>query len=282
MSEPTATGRGTTLALAVIVIILILLAASWWLSSSQDTSEEVLTIPEPVVPAVPAPAPRPVPVPEPEPEPESEPEPAPESEPEPEPEPELPSLNESDAYLSEQLEPLLNSEQLQLIVNDELARKVVRAVMGAAEHRLVNQYRPVLSPLPNLEVEQVKAAPEAEFRLKASNYQRYDAHLALLDSVKPATLANLYQQLEPLLEEAYAEQGLEGGFRQVVLQAIEVFLDTPEVEGPLRLTRPAVMYKYLDPRLERLPDPQKLLLRMGPERAGKVKQYLRDLKQALE
>ncbi|HEY7884043.1 MAG TPA: DUF3014 domain-containing protein, partial [Cellvibrionaceae bacterium] len=221
--------------------------------------------------------PEPVPTPEPEPVVEATPEP----EPEPEPELTLPNLNESDAFISEQLQPLAEPRQLGLIVSEELVRKLVRAVMGAAENRLVNQYRPVMSPLPNLEVEQISSGPEAEYRLKTSNYQRYDDHIALMQAIPPATLAKRYRDLQPLFEEAYAEQGLEGDFDEVLLKAIDQLLATPEVEGPLRLTRPAVMYKFADPRLERLTDPQKLLLRIGPEHRARVKAYLTDLKAEL-
>lgn len=284
MSEATAPNKGAAIAI-VVVVIVVLAGVAWWFSSQQQEPAPV-AIPEPITPAPVEPAPTPEPEPEPEPDPQPEPAPQPDVEPEPEPEPEpeveLPSLNDSDDFLSEQLEPLLEPQEMGLVVTEELARKLVRAVMGVSENRLVNQYRPVMSPLPNLEVEQTKAGPEPEFRLTEANYKRYDKHLALLDTIEPARLANLYNTVEPLLEEAYAEQGLEGSFREVVLNSIDVFLATPEVKGPLLLNRPAVMYKYQDPRLERLPEPQKLLLRMGPEHRAKVKGYLRELKAELE
>ena len=42
------------------------------------------------------------------------------------------------------------------------------------------------------------------------------------------------------------------------------------------------MYTFADPKLEALPDPQKLMLRMGPENRKRVKAYLEELKVELE
>ncbi|MDO3381934.1 DUF3014 domain-containing protein [Gilvimarinus algae] len=273
--------------IVVLVLIALLAGFIYWYNTRQTEPEPVTAAPTAPVPAVPAPAPKPEPAPEPEPEPQPAPEPEvvepPAPEPIPEPKVELPPLNESDDFVAEQLQSdIQKPELLNLVVPEEVVRKTVRAVIGVSENRLVNQYRPVLSPLPTMGITQTAGGPEPEYRLTEENYQRYNKHIALMQSVEPATLAATYRSLEPMFEEAYAEQGLEGSFRDALLQAVDNLLATPDVEGPFTLKRPAVMYKYADPELEALPEPQKLMLRIGPDNREKVEAYLREFKRALE
>jgi hypothetical protein len=58
-------------------------------------------------------------------------------------------------------------------------------------------------------------------------------------------------------------------------------LATPEVEEPIALVQPNVLYQYKDPALERLSSGQKILLRMGPEHAEIVKTKLREIRAEL-
>lgn len=193
----------------------------------------------------------------------------------------LPQLNESDEFINEQLAPLADSTLLSLIVPDELVRKLVRAIIGVSDNKLVNQYRPIVSPLPPLGIEQTGSLQAPQYRLTEKNYERYNSYVAWLDTISPTTLATLYHTLEPLFEQAYAEQGLGGSFKPVILKAIDNLLQTPAIDGPLRLVRPAVMYRFADPQLELLSDPQKLLIRMGPTHSTKIRTFLTALKEQL-
>ncbi|BFM21264.1 DUF3014 domain-containing protein [Gilvimarinus japonicus] len=282
MSESKASNNTVVLVIAVIVIVLLGGFIYWYKTSAPEPE---LAPPPPVAtPAPVAPMPQPKPAPEPEPEPEVEPEPAPpaaEVEP-PEPKVELPPLDSSDEFVGEQLKPEIDAPLLGLIVPEEVVRKTVRAVIGVSDNRLVNQYRPVMSPLPTMKVVETTSGPDAEYRLTDDNFKRYERHLKLMESIEPATLAGMYQEMAPIFNEAYAEQGLEGDFKEVALNAINNMLATPEVNKPLTLQRPAVMYTFADPKLEALPDPQKLMLRIGPENRKRVKAYLEELKVELE
>jgi hypothetical protein len=287
MSESKAPNNAAVLLIAVIVIALLGGLLYWYNTSApnepQITPTPTVTAPEPVAPK-PQPAPKPAPQPAPAPEPQPA---APEPEPKPEPEPvkaevTLPPLDSSDEFIGEQLKPNIKPSLLGLIVPDELARKTVRAVIGVSDNRLVNQYRPVRSPLPTLKVEQINAGLDAKYRLTDDNFKRYERHLKLMESIEPATLASLYQDMAPIFNEAYAEQGLDGNFKEVALNAIDNLLATPEVNRPLTLERPGVMYTFADPALEALPDPQKLMLRIGPKNRKRVEAYLQELKAELE
>ena len=58
-------------------------------------------------------------------------------------------------------------------------------------------------------------------------------------------------------------------------------LAAPEVQGPVKLTRPKVFYQFADPELEALPAGQKILIRIGAGNATKVKAKLREIRSEL-
>ncbi|WP_049723856.1 DUF3014 domain-containing protein [Gilvimarinus polysaccharolyticus] len=275
--------NNTAMAVIAVIVIVLLGGFIYWYKTSAPEPAPVPTPPVAVPTAViPKPAPAPEPAPAPVIEPAVEP-PAPvvsDIEP-PAPKVELPPLDSSDEFVAEQLKPKVDATLLGLIVPDEVVRKTARAIIGISDNRLVNQYRPVLSPLPTMKVEETSSGPDAEYRLTDDNFKRYQRHLTLMESIEPATLADMYQELAPIFNEAYAEQGLDGDFKEVLLNAINNMLATPEVNKPITLKRPAVMYTFADPKLEALPDPQKLMLRMGPENQKRVKAYLEAFKAEL-
>ena len=51
-------------------------------------------------------------------------------------------------------------------------------------------------------------------------------------------------------------------------------LATPDVSGPIRLIKPEAFYLFADEDLESLSAGQKVLLRMGPENAARIKAKL--------
>jgi len=55
------------------------------------------------------------------------------------------------------------------------------------------------------------------------------------------------------------------------MEAIDDLLATPELDAPVKLLRPRVLYEFADPDLETRSAGQKILLRMGPENAARVK-----------
>ena len=64
----------------------------------------------------------------------------------------------------------------------------------------------------------------------------------------------------------------------VTIEVIDHLLETPEVNDPIELVRPHVLYEYSDPNLEALSSGQKLLLRMGSDNAARIKGTLRELR----
>ena len=62
---------------------------------------------------------------------------------------------------------------------------------------------------------------------------------------------------------------------------IELMLATPDVSGPIRLIKPEAFYLFADEDLESLSAGQKVLLRMGPENAARIKAKLAEIRAAL-
>ena len=70
-------------------------------------------------------------------------------------------------------------------------------------------------------------------------------------------------------------------FNDRLVEVIDNLLETPDVEQPVNLVRPKVMYQFDEPELEELSAGQKLLVRMGPENAAVLKAKLREIRREL-
>ncbi len=126
------------------------------------------------------------------------------------------------------------------------------------------------------------------------NYQRYDEMVAMFARIDPAQAAQLLHRMQPLLQSSYANLGFPNAtFQTRLIEVIDLLLATPdvtppvavvltEVKGPIPSTRPWVRWRYADPKLEALPAGQKVLLRMGPVNAQKVKTQLRAVRAELQ
>jgi hypothetical protein len=132
--------------------------------------------------------------------------------------------------------------------------------------------------------------PLGRFSIDAANAGRYDSAVALATVVDAKRLAQAYRALYPQFQQSYQQLGYpQGYFNDRLVEVIDLMLATPEpaappavrltdVKGPLASNRPWVRYEFVDPRLEALPAGSKMLLRMGPANARKIKAQLRALR----
>lgn len=137
----------------------------------------------------------------------------------------------------------------------------------------------------------VDVAPDGQ-AIAAANAQRYEPFVRLAAGVDAASVAALYRRMYPLLQQAYRELGFgERYFNDRVVEVIDLLLATPEpaaprvqlteVKGPIASERPWVRYEFVDPRLESLAAGQKMLVRMGPANARKLKRKLAEFRAQL-
>ncbi|ACE83760.1 DUF3014 domain-containing protein [Cellvibrio japonicus] len=267
----------STTLVAVVIALIVIGAIYFFISDSKDPVTQPVTT-SPVTPTPQAPVEQPAVTPQPEVVYEA-PQPIEEVEP-------LPLLNESDTPVLDALRGLRGDSLLALIVPQEVIRKFVLAVNGVAEGKVVNEYRPLVSPpppfIPETFTVTVEGSAVEQQRIALANYARYETYVNNLALLDMDTVAAIYRRFYPLLEEAFKELGLKkSNFHSVLIAAIDNVLAAPDVQGEVLLIQPKVFYQYADPVLEKMPQTHKLMVRMGPENARSVKASLRQLRARL-
>lgn len=189
----------------------------------------------------------------------------------------LPGLDESDSYFLLALIDVFGSEMGRQLVSDALVDKFVASVDNLTRSHVAEKIRPVSRLAGRFDVE--VAAGNDQFYLSQHNYERYDLLVDLVDRADLSTVAAMYRRFYPLFQESYVRLGYPNGyFNDRVVEVIDLLIETPAPEEPVRLIRPHVLYEYADPELEALASGQKLLLRMGDDHAARIKSVLSDFR----
>jgi len=211
-------------------------------------------------------------------------------EPQPAPAPQpLPDLDQSDASVLAALKGLNINGLVEMIIPQEILRKFVRAVDVLEEGKVVTEYRPVASPQGTFAVDAFKVKVSGgelgeqqdveQFRISPKNYLRYTLFVEVISALDSDASVALYKRYYPLLNRAHQELGSgKGNFHSVLIRAIDKVLSAPDANGDMILIHPKVYYEFADPALEKLPEAHKLMLRMGPDNAEKVKASLRNIR----
>lgn len=162
-----------------------------------------------------------------------------------------------------------------MFVPDDLVRRLVVTVDNLPRQKVAIQISPAKPPGGPF----VTAGPEDQLVLGAANFERYGAWVELVDTLDADAAVALYRRLYPQFQAAYESLGNpEGYFNDRVIEVIDHLLATPEPPETIALVRPNVMYEFADPQLEAQSAGRKLLLRMGPGNAARVKMKLRDIR----
>ena len=193
---------------------------------------------------------------------------------------ELPPLDESDSYFALALIDLFGAELEPLLSDSALIDKTVASVDNLTRGRVSEKIRPV-GRIPG-SFDATSAGTNGPWYISEDNYARYDFLVNMLTNAGTDDLVATYRRFYPLIQEAYVRLGYpDAYFNDRAVAVIDDLLATPEPEQPIRLVRPHVLYEYADPELEALSAGQKLLLRMGPEHASRVKAALADIRQRI-
>ena len=251
---------GTPLAPIAIVgalIVLMIAAGAWWMSRRPQPSPAAANQSARVVSSTEAPIDTPG-----------------------EPPVQLPPLDEMDGFLKPLLSALSTRPELaRWLATDDLVRHIAAAIDQAADgHSPARDFR-MLAPQG-----QLKTTGRASTRaIDPDSYRRFDGLVAAMTSIDPAAVAKIYRTIRPRLNEAY--QGMGNPNRDVdnaLRNAIDIVLDTPVVQGPVRVVEGGgAAWDYADPEIESLLPTQKQIVRMGPANAEKVLLWVRGLKNSL-
>jgi Protein of unknown function (DUF3014) len=190
----------------------------------------------------------------------------------------LPPLNESDKDVQDSLGGLFGRTLDPFLVPKDIVRNVVVTIDNLPREKTAIQQRPIRSTPGEFLVGGTDDAPV----LATENYARYTPFVTAVGTLDAKTLVSFYRGLQPLFQQSYEELGNPNSlFNTRMLEVIEHLLATPDVRGPIRLTRPGVFYRYADQNLEELSAGQKLLIRMGPDNAAIIKEKLREIQSEL-
>jgi len=187
----------------------------------------------------------------------------------------LPALGDSDPALRDALASALGKDAMQYLVPESIVRHLVVTIDNLPRQKVSAAKRPTVA-VPGAFLVQ---GDELHATLDPKNYARYDALVSVVRKLDMKQVADVYLHFYPLFQGAYQDLGYPSGyFNDRLVQVIDSLLATPQIQGPLELTRPNVLYTFADPTLEARPAGQKLLLRMGPDNAAVIKAKLTELR----
>jgi len=162
-----------------------------------------------------------------------------------------------------------------MFVPDELVRRLVATVDNLPRQKVAMQLSPAQPPAGAF----MTVGPEDQIVLGAANFERYGPWIELVNTLDADAAVALYRRLYPQFQAAYESLGNpDGYFNDRIIEVIDHLLATPEPPETIALVRPNVLYEFADPELEAQSAGRKLLLRMGPGNAARVKMKLRDIR----
>lgn len=189
----------------------------------------------------------------------------------------LPPLAQSDAPVQQSLSQIFGGTLDRYLVPRDIIKHFVVTIDNLPRKKTAVQMWPV-KPTSG----QFATQGSDEVLLSDSNFARYKPLVQLATSASTEQLVALYRRFYPLFQQAYVDIGYpEGYFNNRLIEVIDHLLETPELQGPVKLVQPGVFYEFADPSLESRSSGQKLLLRMGNDNAAAVKLKLRDLRREI-
>lgn len=191
----------------------------------------------------------------------------------------LPPLSDSDEALRDTAAGLISREALERLFNlSSLVRRIVVTIDDLPRKKLSQRYnvaKPVEGPF-------LIYGKGDNIALSPDNYKRYASYVKMFEAVDTKKLSAAYIYFYPLFQEEYRNLGQpKKYFNDRVIEAIDDLLAAPDVKQPVKLVQPKVMYEFADPTLESLSAGQKMMIRMGPENAARVKAKLREVRAEL-
>jgi hypothetical protein len=129
--------------------------------------------------------------------------------------------------------------------------------------------------------------------ISADNGLRYTPYVLLIETVDLQQVALAYAHLYPAFQKAYEDLGYPRRyFNDRVVEVLDQLLATPDVEGaikvrrpavngPMQPTRPWVLYEFEDPAFQALTAGQRMLLRTGAVNERRLKARLSELRRLL-
>ncbi|HEV7619476.1 MAG TPA: DUF3014 domain-containing protein [Burkholderiaceae bacterium] len=191
----------------------------------------------------------------------------------------LPPLNESDQAVGNALSGFLGQQWFKKFFNpQEIVRNIVVTIDNLPRKTVAVRLLPV-NPVGGKFLIRGK---EDSLSISPENAARYAPYVRIAEMADAKKLVAIYVHFYPLFQRAYQDLGYpDGYFNDRLIAVIDHLLAGPEVNGPVTLVQPHVLYQFADPDLEAASAGNKILLRMGAENAEKIKSKLREIRREL-
>jgi hypothetical protein len=250
----------TIIGIFVVLVVILLGALGWWLLGRDAGDETVETMIEVT----------PTPVPEP-----------------------TPTLEErlsgrlsgttlatSDAVVRELVEEISSNPKLAAwLVNEDLIRRFVASIDNIASGVSPQSHLEFLRPRQSFDVDERSGG---RLVIEPETYARYDVVAQVFASIDTEGAVTLYRELEPLIDDAYAEIGpANADFDDRLDRAFDLLLAAPVLDESAQVEQLVVTYAWADDEIEALSAAQRHLLRMGPDNVALIQGKLRELRAAL-
>jgi hypothetical protein len=189
---------------------------------------------------------------------------------------ELPPLGQSDPLIRELAATLSRHPLLaRLAATPSVVRSIVLAVVQIGDGKTPAKPLAVLEPPGDLTM--------SGTRIDAATYARWNGAVTALTSVNPVDAAQVYVNVKPVFDEAYAELGYPNGdFDEAIVRAIRTLDQTPTPPADAVVLQRPNYVEYDDPALRGLLPVQKQLLLIGPEHRRAVTRWLHELARNLD
>jgi hypothetical protein len=191
----------------------------------------------------------------------------------------LPALEKSDEVLQNLLAHLVGPGAFAALFHpNELVHRFVATVDNLPRAQLPRK----LVPLKAAEGQFVVGPGATGSEIVPANFDRYRPYVLAVEAIDTKQLGAGYVRFYPWFRDDYRQLGYpSGAFNDRLLAAIDDLLAAPDSEEHLALRQPKVLYEFADPDLEALSAGQKIMLRIGPHYAARVKTKLREIRHAL-
>jgi len=190
----------------------------------------------------------------------------------------LPPLEQSDASMKDAATGLSGKELEKYFLLDNIVRRFVVTVDDLPRKKLSSRYNMAKPVDGKFGI----TGKDENLAINPNNYRRYTPYVRLAEGVDSTKLVSLYIYFYPLFQQEYKNLGYpKKYFNDRLIETIDHLLAAPEVKAPIKLVQPKVYYLYADPSLENLSAGQKIMIRMGPENAARIKAKLQEIKAVL-
>ncbi len=191
---------------------------------------------------------------------------------------ELPPLEESDRYVLDALNGLLDSSLLAHLNLERVIHNIVATIDNLPRDKVGLNILPIQLAKGKFLVD----GPDDNLTISPKNSVRYEPYIKLAEALDTQKLVVTYIKLYPLFQRAYVELGYpDEYFNDRLLIVIDHLIDAPEIQEPVKLLQPKVFYVYADPKIEQLSIGQRIMVRIGYDNEMKLKTKLKEIQKEL-